>query len=216
MKVTQNWRSFVLNNFSGNGIEIGPLHAPFPYNQNTTKIKYVDRYPYEKLISIYPSLKSKIVKPDIIEISDKLSQVPPDSLDFICNSHLLEHLVNPGRTIEEWVRVVRPNGFVYIVAPDKRFTFDKERELTSVTHLINDFENKVEKVEKAHYRSWLKTKENTKQVQNHYNTQAEIHVHVWDTTVLFQFMKYLEVKLSFKIVDHNAWGQDIVYLLEVQ
>ncbi len=44
---------------------------------------------------------------------------------------------NPGRQIQEWLRIVRPGGLVYMVVPDKRFCFDRRRELTEIEYLLD-------------------------------------------------------------------------------
>lgn len=65
--------------------------------------------------------------------------LPDDTLDYLCSSHVLEHLPNPLGALYEWHRVLKPGGWLYLVVPDKRFTFDRSRPLTSINHLLNDF-----------------------------------------------------------------------------
>lgn len=65
--------------------------------------------------------------------------IPTDALDYLCSSHVLEHLANPIASLFEWHRVLRPGGWLYLVVPDKRFTFDLNRPVTSSTHLLRDF-----------------------------------------------------------------------------
>lgn len=62
------------------------------------------------------------------------------TLDYLCSSHVLEHLPNPIAALHEWHRVLRPGGLLYLVVPDKRFTFDEPRAVTSVEHLLRDFQ----------------------------------------------------------------------------
>ena len=65
--------------------------------------------------------------------------LPNDTLDYLCSSHVFEHLANPVSALLEWHRVLRPGGHLYLVVPDKRFTFDEPRRLTPVAHLLDDF-----------------------------------------------------------------------------
>ena len=65
--------------------------------------------------------------------------LPDDCLDYLCSSHVLEHLANPLAALHEWHRVLRPGGWLYLVVPDKRFTFDEPRAVTSCEHLMRDF-----------------------------------------------------------------------------
>ena len=65
--------------------------------------------------------------------------LPDDALDYLCSSHVLEHLPNPLAALFEWHRVLRPGGSFYLVVPDKRYTFDHPRKVTSAEHLLQDF-----------------------------------------------------------------------------
>lgn len=44
------------------------------------------------------------------------------SFDFVVTSHLIEHLKNPRAAIREWLRVVRPGGFVCLIVPNTLYT----------------------------------------------------------------------------------------------
>lgn len=65
--------------------------------------------------------------------------LPAETLDYLCSSHVLEHLPDPLAALHEWHRVLRPGGWLYLVVPDKRFTFDSPRAVTPTSHLLRDF-----------------------------------------------------------------------------
>jgi SAM-dependent methyltransferase len=65
--------------------------------------------------------------------------LPDGTLDYLCSSHVLEHLPDPIAALHEWHRVLRPGGLLYLVVPDKRYTFDEPRPVTSVEHILRDF-----------------------------------------------------------------------------
>ena len=50
----------------------------------------------------------------------------------------MEHCEDPIMTIKTFVRVLRRDGFLFLAVPDKKYTFDKDRNLTSLEHLIRD------------------------------------------------------------------------------
>jgi len=50
--------------------------------------------------------------------AQKLSGVRDDEYDFLYSSHCLEHLVDVEESLQNWFRVVRPAGWLYIVVPD--------------------------------------------------------------------------------------------------
>jgi len=47
-----------------------------------------------------------------------LDNVPDNEFDFLHSSHCLEHMVDVSLALENWVRVVKPNGFLIITVPD--------------------------------------------------------------------------------------------------
>jgi SAM-dependent methyltransferase len=65
--------------------------------------------------------------------------LPDNTLDYLCSSHVLEHLPNPLAALREWHRVLRAEGSLYLVVPDKRYTFDAPRHVTPPAHLLEDF-----------------------------------------------------------------------------
>src|SRR5688500_1257132 len=72
------------------------------------------------------------------------------SLDYVLASHVLEHVANPVRALAEWYRVVRPGGYIYLVVPDRRATWEHARELTPADHLIDDFIRGTTAVDATH------------------------------------------------------------------
>jgi SAM-dependent methyltransferase len=75
----------------------------------------------------------------ISEATD-LSFIPDASYDFLLSSHMLEHSANPLRALYEWQRVLKVDGTLFLVLPHKDGTFDHRRPVTSLEHLIEDFE----------------------------------------------------------------------------
>ncbi|MSU48865.1 MAG: methyltransferase domain-containing protein [Opitutus sp.] len=61
------------------------------------------------------------------------------TLDYLCSSHVLEHLPDAIAALHEWHRVLRSGGLLYLVVPDKRFTFDEPRAVTTSEHFLRDF-----------------------------------------------------------------------------
>jgi SAM-dependent methyltransferase len=61
------------------------------------------------------------------------------ALDYVIASHVLEHVANPIAALEEWYRVVRPGGIIYLIVPNRRATWDRNRPLTTVEHMQDDF-----------------------------------------------------------------------------
>ena len=61
------------------------------------------------------------------------------SFDFVVAAHVIEHTRNPIATLRTWLRVLKPGGLLYLVVPDKRYTFDRARVRTTLEHVIFDY-----------------------------------------------------------------------------
>ncbi len=64
-------------------------------------------------------------------------------LDYVISSHAIEHFFDPIKTIEEWFRVIKTGGYVVMIVPHRKRTFDRNRENTSCEELFARYENKL-------------------------------------------------------------------------
>jgi SAM-dependent methyltransferase/uncharacterized protein YbaR (Trm112 family) len=123
------------------GVEVGahslPVSGITPY--------YVDR------VLSFAGVESQIdIQADTLALP-----IPTGELDYLCSSHVLEHLVDPIAGLLEWQRVLRPDGLLYLVVPDKRFTFDEPRALTPSAHIVEDFHHMATETEREHVREFI-------------------------------------------------------------
>src|SRR5665811_178312 len=70
--------------------------------------------------------------------------------DFILSSHTLEHVANPLRALAEWKRVLKGEGALLLVLPHRDGTFDHRRPVTTLAHLIDDFERSTGEDDLSH------------------------------------------------------------------
>src|SRR6266480_3309536 len=69
--------------------------------------------------------------------------VPDDSTDFVLHSHVWEHLPNPLIALEEWVRITRSGGYLFVIVPKRdAAASDKDRPVTSLPSLVQLYEKK--------------------------------------------------------------------------
>jgi FkbM family methyltransferase len=71
--------------------------------------------------------------------------------DYILASHSLEHVANTIQTLREWQRVLKPGGQIVLVLPWRHATFDHRRPYTTLRHLQEDYENKVDETDLTHF-----------------------------------------------------------------
>ncbi|KAL3105208.1 hypothetical protein niasHT_024102 [Heterodera trifolii] len=134
------------------GIEIGAsMHNPF--GLDTLNIDYSDD-PLGHFQVHQVNVSGSAAKVHIISPGDKLP-FANNSVDFVINSHVLEHFYDPIRTIEEWLRVVKPGGFVYMDIPHKERIFDRERNRTTLAELLDRHKNPVLSADHHHQSVWI-------------------------------------------------------------
>jgi SAM-dependent methyltransferase len=92
---------------------------------------------------------------DIIAPGDQLP-LEDNSVDFVISSHVIEHFPDPIKALREWYRVVKPGGYLYIIAPHKERTFDKERPRSTLAELIERHEaGRQPEVLNEHFSVWI-------------------------------------------------------------
>ncbi len=74
----------------------------------------------------------------LIREATALTGIAPETYDFVCSSHTLEHVANPLAALEEWLRVLRPGGTLILLLPHREGTFDHRRPVTNLAHIIED------------------------------------------------------------------------------
>jgi SAM-dependent methyltransferase len=90
--------------FVGTGLDIGCGYDPLKVGggNNFTKLDQVVGY-------------------DLVlgnKDAQTLPEVADNTYDFIVSSHCLEHMVNPNVALQNWLRVVKPGGFLTITVPE--------------------------------------------------------------------------------------------------
>ena len=117
--------NFVNRYFVGDGIDIGGKPDPLVlYREVFSRIASVRTWDLEDGDAQY------------------LAGVADASVDFVHSSHCLEHLVDPGVGLGNWLRVVRPGGHVIVTIPDEDLyeqgvfpsTFNRDHKWTFTIH----------------------------------------------------------------------------------
>ncbi len=207
----------------GRGIEIGALHRPLTVPWHA-RVMYVDRMSLAELHEAYPELKGQKITVDVADDGEGLHKFAKDSQDFIIANHFLEHAQDPVGTIKRHLEVVRKGGCLFMAVPDKDFTFDKNRPLTTLDHLERDFREGPKWSYDDHVEEYVKIVElgqpgngHEERVQVVKETQMSIHFHVWDKDSLAKFMEALPTRFGLPVrvreyVPNPPLGENIVVL----
>ncbi len=124
------------------GIEIGPAaHNPFGLDTKSVGLSWeldpIDYALFEK------EQRERCGRVAAIDIPGDAAALPlaSSSIDFVLHSHVWEHLPNPLRALEEWVRVVRPDGYIFCIVPTRdALESDRDRQLTGLMELVEHYQ----------------------------------------------------------------------------
>ncbi len=206
----------------GSGIEVGALNSPLPIYHGG-KVRYLDRLTTEQLRSAYPEIPAQdFVDVEQVEDGEKLASIDDESCDFVIANHVIEHARNPIGALENMLRVLKPDGILYLALPDKRFTFDAERAATSYEHLKHDYFESPESSDAEHYLDWITAvgkvtdaAEAAGRAAQIRATKGDIHFHVWTQREFIELILRLRADFHWPIeieaVIKN--GQEFVVVL---
>ncbi len=221
MDFQQVRRDIAFQYLKGEGIEVGALHAPLQVPESV-KVHYVDRMSVSDLRKQYPELGAVgLVEADIVDNGETLSSIADNSWDFVIANHMIEHCQNPIGALENFLRVVKPGGLVYMGVPDKRYTFDIDRPLTSLDHLIQDYKEGTEWSKLGHYEEYVRLVDKFPEeqvagrMQHLLDIDYSIHFHVWTADSFPELLAYCQENLSYRFEIehlHENFGELIVIL----
>lgn len=135
-----------------------------------------------------------------------LSSITDGTYEVILSCHSIEHFANPIKALKEWSRVLTPQGFMLLVVPHRDGTFDHNRPITMLSHLIQDYEMNVPESDETHFEEVISlhdisldkgvaNKEEliTRTMDNIHNRC--VHHHVFNTPLVVELADYLKLQI---------------------
>jgi len=137
-----------------------------------------------------------------------------NAFDFVILNHVIEHVENFVDVLFSLSQIIKPGGHLYLVVPDKRYTFDQYRKVTPYQHFVEEWLSGSAINRQQHYEDWVRC------VQGMYFQRINpadalaiahatadlmqeaysIHYHVWTAehflTCLFQLRHQLGLELE--------------------
>lgn len=141
----------------------------------------------------------------ICESAD-LHSIASEAYDFVASCHSLEHVANPLKALAEWIRVLKEEGILLLVLPDKRGTFDHRRPVTPFNHLLQDFERSVGEDDLTHLNEILKLHDLSRnpwagsfedfkaRALNNFRNRC-LHHHVFDKKLIKKTLLHLRLEI---------------------
>ena len=210
---------------SGSGVEIGGLHYPVAVPSGV-EVRYVDRMSVDELREHYPELNHlDLVEVDIVDDGERLDAIEQGSLDFIIANHFLEHCHDPIATIENHLRKLASGGVLFYAVPDKRFTFDVDRDVTSLEHMILDHEEGPERSRAQHFDEWaryvyedpdepVRKEEQIRELAQELDEQDySIHTHVFTQTEILNLVLHCRERFENAFDIEVAWRRSLELIL---
>lgn len=191
----------------GEGIEFGALDFP-TWVPPGTKVTYAD-FEAEERVKYLFSVEGDM-PPPILSDLETMRGIEDDSQDFIIANHVFEHVEDPLKALRSVSRVLRSGGIAYMAIPDKRYTFDKDREITPLAHLIRDHEEGPDWSLAGHYDEWARCVDgltgaaHAQKVAAMIEARTNIHFHVWDLAAMMELFTYVERDQSFGLMVENV------------
>ncbi len=142
----------------------------------------------------------------VAEASD-LHNIASATYDFLISSHCIEHLANPLRGLAEWIRVLKPGGMMVLIFPDKARTFDHRRPVTTLSHLLEDFDADMGEDDMTHLEEVLELHdfqrspgvgdtEEFRQRSLHNIENRCLHHHVFDTDLAVEISNHMGLEIA--------------------
>ena len=198
----------------GDGIEIGAMNNPLKVPERA-RVRYVDYRPAEELRALYPGIPVK--EPDIVADGARLEVIPDGSQDFVIACHLIEHIEDPVGAIKNWLRVLKDGGILFVAIPDKRLTFDVEREPTPLEHLFDDHEHGPEASRLEHFREFHRVVlglTDEEEVRRLAAEEDHTHFHCWGPDGMLELAAgLLRYGLSFEVLAFASYGNEGTFVL---
>jgi len=195
----------------GEGLEIGALHLPLPLPASA-RATYIDRLSTSELRRELPELADKaIVDVGVIDDGERLRSVADGTQEFVIANHMIEHCEDPVGTIRHHLRVLRPGGRLFMAVPEKRRTFDRDREVTPFEHVLRDYQKGREWSRAEHYREWAQFFEGAppERLDERARYMEEhgwcIHFHVWTRQAFRALLAECRDTLGFPLEVDVVW-----------
>ena len=140
----QDRKSYVLSTIDreGVGIEIGASHDPIAPKRDGFKVHVIDHASREELRAKYERHGvdlERIEEVDFVWHGESYLELTgrPRHYDWIIASHVIEHTPDLIGFLNDCDSILKDDGVLSLVVPDKRFCFDRFRPITGLARIVD-------------------------------------------------------------------------------
>ncbi len=207
----------------GAGLEIGAYTQPNDLPPGLS-VEYYDKFPAEVVRGYYDETWGRpLAEPHYHGNAELLEGLPKGkTFDFIIANHVIEHMEDPIRFLKSVAGALAPAGRALIAAPDKRFTFDRARDLTTFEHLVDDHNGGAAANRFPHYLEYVAKVDGViaedafRYAEKLAREDFSIHFHAWDETTFVNFVtrSIIEMKISLSLIFTYSVNGEVIVVLE--
>jgi SAM-dependent methyltransferase len=137
-------------NTAGNGIELGPSFNPIAPKKEGYRVEIIDHLSREQLVEKYRGQRvnlENIEEVDFVWQGENYTELTGKRkyYDWIIASHVIEHTPDLIGFLKNCAAILKDDGVLSLVVPDKRYCFDHYRPLTGIAKIIDSHFQKNER-----------------------------------------------------------------------
>ena len=165
----------------------------------------------------YENKVGKVIINDAVDIP----VIKDEQYDFVFSSHLLEHIANPLKAIKEWLRIIKKDGYLIIIVPEKSICFDHKRNYSKFSTLLEQYEKNVGEDDLSSLKEILMNhdlsqdipagtfEQFTKRCLDNFNNRC-MHHYVYDDNLLLEICNYFNCNYIY----HETTGINRSFIMQ--
>jgi hypothetical protein len=117
-------------------------------------------------------------------------------------------------------RVLKKGGVLYLAIPDKRCSFDIDRPVTPLEHILRDYEEGPAWSRRQHFEEWTRLvnkvrddREAENEIEHNMSIDYSIHYHVWTQAEMLELVVALRKKVSFELELCLRKETEVIFIL---
>jgi 2-polyprenyl-3-methyl-5-hydroxy-6-metoxy-1,4-benzoquinol methylase len=127
---------------TGKGIEVGPSHLPIAPKKEGFKVDIIDHLSRDQLVAKFKDHHvnlDNIEEVDFVWSGESYSELTGKTkyYDWMIASHVIEHTPDLIGFLNDCDAVLKDEGVLSLVIPDKRYCFDHFRPITGISKIID-------------------------------------------------------------------------------